>query len=35
MLEFNPDKRFSASQCLESPIFDSLRKDQEKKDQGK
>jgi serine/threonine protein kinase len=25
MLEVNPDKRWSAARCLESPIFDDIR----------
>ena len=31
MLTFDPDERFSADQCLQSPIFDSLRKPQDAK----
>lgn len=26
MLKFNPEKRFSAKECLKSPVFDSIRR---------
>ena len=32
MLKFDPRERFSAQQCLQSPIFENLLKNQEQED---